>query len=127
MITPSIPHCPQVQDAILHNKRIFEQRLVTEQRALLKRAWQAWLAARLRSASKAALLRKACNRISRGLLSRSFYTWKDELHLVDKTLAMRRKVGGGWQAGGRRGCCTCLCCWHQLDCGHAAACWCGLA
>lgn len=89
------PNAPQVQDAILHNKRIFEQRLVAEQRALLKRAWQAWLAVRLRSASKAALLRKACNRISRGLLSRSFYTWKDELHLVDKTLAMRRKVGGG--------------------------------
>ncbi len=91
---PAPSHSSQVQDAILHNRRIFEQRLVAEQRSLLKRAWHAWRDKCGRSAAKAAVLRRALARITRGTLARAFCTWRDELHLVDKTLAMRRKVGG---------------------------------
>jgi hypothetical protein len=83
----------QVQDAILHNRHIFEQRMQAEQRSLLKGAWQAWRSKCRRSKAKAAVLRKAAARISRGALARAFCSWRDELHLLDKTLAMRRKVG----------------------------------
>lgn len=31
--------------------------------------------------------------VQRGCLSRAFYAWKDRFHIVDKNLAMRRKVG----------------------------------
>ncbi len=67
---------------------------MAEQRSLLKRAWHAWRDKCGRSAAKAAVLRRALARITRGALARAFCTWRDELHLVDKTLAMRRKVGG---------------------------------
>lgn len=82
----------QVQDAILHNKRIFEQRMMQQDRALLRKVLGGWRAVRYGSVAKQALLRRAAARIGRGALARAFFAWKDELHLVDRNLAMKRKV-----------------------------------
>eukprot|EP00877_Chromochloris_zofingiensis_P001776 jgi/Chrzof1/1159/Cz01g42220.t1 len=82
----------KVQDAILHNKRIFEQRMKYEDRNLMKKVFEAWKLVRYGSVAKQAKLKKAVARIMRGALSRAFFAWKDELHLVDKNLAMKRKV-----------------------------------
>lgn len=83
----------QVQDAILHNKRIFEQRLMSEGRALLQRVLHGWQALLQAKAAKRSRLARAQGRLVRGLLLRVFFSWKDELHTVDKTLVMTRKVG----------------------------------
>lgn len=83
----------QVQDAILHNKRIFEQRLMSEGRALLRRVLHGWQALLQAKAAKRSRLARAQGRLVRGLLLRVFFSWKDELHTVDKTLVMTRKVG----------------------------------
>lgn len=85
--------CPQVQDAILHNKRIFEQRLMSEGRALLRRVLHGWQARLQAKAAKRSRLARTQGRLVRGLLLRVFFSWKDELHAVDKTLVMTRKVG----------------------------------
>jgi len=85
----------KVQDAIQHNKRIFEQRLRMEERSLTKKAFQAWTAKRRASIAKRRRLERAAARLARGTLMRAFFSWKDELHLVDQTLAMTRKVGCG--------------------------------
>ncbi|KAF6253208.1 hypothetical protein COO60DRAFT_1669441 [Scenedesmus sp. NREL 46B-D3] len=82
----------KVQDAILHNKRIFEQRMLQQDRSLLRKVLGGWRAVRYGSVAKQALLRRAAARIARGGLSRAFFAWKDELHLVDRNLAMKRKV-----------------------------------
>eukprot|EP00879_Flechtneria_rotunda_P013014 GHRR01013589.1.p2 GENE.GHRR01013589.1~~GHRR01013589.1.p2 ORF type:complete len:485 (+),score=206.70 GHRR01013589.1:261-1715(+) len=82
----------KVQDAILHNKRIFEQRLLMEDRALMKKVFGAWRAVQFGSVAKQIKLKQATARIMRGTLSRAFFTWKDELHLVDRGLAMKRKM-----------------------------------
>ncbi|WIA12641.1 hypothetical protein OEZ85_006293 [Tetradesmus obliquus] len=82
----------KVQDAILHNKRIFEQRMMQQDRALLRKVLGGWRAVRYGSVAKQALLRRAAARIGRGALARAFFAWKDELHLVDRNLAMKRKV-----------------------------------
>jgi hypothetical protein len=142
----------KVQDAIQHNKRIFEQRMQAEvrlylftpgqirsssplclkllhqihlcmhatkstnrpnptnrvhtiyphqERSLCRKAFQTWLARRAASLAKRRVLARAVCRLARGTLVRAFFSWKDELHLVDRTLAMTRKVGvgvgwGGW-------------------------------
>lgn len=83
----------QVQDAILHNKRIFEQRMMSEGRALQRRVLHGWLVLMQQKAAKRSRLARAAGRLQRGLLLRVFYSWKDELHHVDKTLVMNRKVG----------------------------------
>jgi hypothetical protein len=85
-------HHVQVQDAILHNKRIFEQRMMQQDRTLLRKVLGGWRAVRYGSVAKQALLRRAAARIARGALARAFFAWKDELHLVDRNLAMKRKV-----------------------------------
>ncbi|KIY99883.1 centriole proteome protein [Monoraphidium neglectum] len=82
----------KVQDAIEHNKRIFEQRLIMQERSLLKKAFQSWLARRRASVAKRRVLERAVGRLARGTLLRCFYSWREELHLVDATLAMTRKV-----------------------------------
>eukprot|EP00775_Hariotina_reticulata_P004665 gene4665-4918_t len=82
----------KVQDAILHNKRIFEQRMMLEDRALTKKVFQGWRAARIGTVAKQDKLRKVTARLWKGQLSRTFFAWKDELHLVDTNLAMKRKV-----------------------------------
>jgi hypothetical protein len=82
----------QVQDAILHNKRIFEQRMLQQDRALWRKVLGGWRAVRYGSVAKQAQLRRAAARIARGALARAFFAWKDELHLVDRNLAMKRKV-----------------------------------
>lgn len=84
--------CLQVQDAILHNKRIFEQRMMSEGRALQRRCLHGWLVLMQQKAAKRSKLARAQGRIQWGLLLRVFYSWKDELPHVDKTLAMKRKV-----------------------------------
>lgn len=82
----------QVQDAILHNKRIFEQRMMQEDRFLMRKVFDGWRAVRFGSVAKQQKVRKAAARILKGALSRAFFAWKDELHIVDKNLAMKRKV-----------------------------------
>lgn len=62
---------------------------------MLKRAFQAWRAARYGSVAKQQKMRRVAARIMRGALSRAFFAWKEELHLVDRNLAMKRKVGNG--------------------------------
>ena len=84
---------PQVKKAIEHNRQVFKHRVKMEDDALIKKAFDAWRAARFGSIAKQQLLRRAVARLSRGLLSRAFFAWKDKFHLVDKYLAMRRKVG----------------------------------
>lgn len=83
----------QVQDTILHNKRIFEQRLMAEERALRRRVVHGWIAVLHRRTAKRALLARSQARLQRGLLLRVFFSWKDEIHHADKTLSMTRKVG----------------------------------
>jgi hypothetical protein len=136
----------KVQDAIEHNKRIFEQRMRMEvrgraavgrllkrdsswaggalcgcapwavqstprpnpcllawrpqERSLLKRAFQAWQARRAAAAAKRRRLDAATARLQRGALARALFAWRYELHMVDRTLAMKRKVGR--RAGGRQ-------------------------
>jgi hypothetical protein len=94
--------CVQVQDAILHNKRIFEQRMLLEDKGLMRKVLQGWRAKACASALKEARLRKAVARLMRSTMARAFYAWRDAYHLVDKTLAMKRKVrqgGDGVQRG----------------------------
>jgi hypothetical protein len=81
-----------VQDAILHNKRIFEHRMMMESRSTLKKAWDAWKGARYGSVAKQQKLRRALNRIAKGTLSRAFFAWKERYGLKDKTHAMKKKV-----------------------------------
>lgn len=81
-----------MQDAILHNKRIFEQRLLSEDRALQRRVLYAWQSVVQWTTAKHARLVRAQGRLKRGLLLRVFFSWKSELHLVDRTLEMKRKV-----------------------------------
>lgn len=83
-----------MQDAIEHNRRIFEQRLLAEERSLSRKALQAWAARGAAAAAKRRRLARAEARLARGTLMRVFFAWKDELHLVDRTLAMTRRVGG---------------------------------
>jgi hypothetical protein len=82
-----------VQDAILHNKRIFEQRMMSEGRALQRRALHGWQVLMQHKAAKRNKLARVQGRLQQGLLVRVFYSWKDELPHLDKTLAMTRKVG----------------------------------
>lgn len=91
---PWLPACwsHQVQDAILHNKRIFEQRMMAEGKALQRRALHGWLVWVQQRAAKRAVQARAQGRLQRGLLLRVFFSWKDDLHAVDKTLVMKRKV-----------------------------------
>ncbi|GMH34174.1 hypothetical protein BSKO_02008 [Bryopsis sp. KO-2023] len=82
----------KVQDAILHNKKIFEQRLLLADMALKQRGLDAWRTYRNNRKTKEQVLQRAVARIRRGLLARAYFTWKDKFHLVDKDLQMRRKV-----------------------------------
>jgi hypothetical protein len=91
-VAPHACACPQVQDAILHNKRMFEQRMLQQDRALQRQAFSAWTAVHAAAAAKAARQQRATARVARGVVSRVFFSWRDELHLVDRTLAMRRRV-----------------------------------
>ncbi|KAI8467365.1 MAG: hypothetical protein J3K34DRAFT_395113 [Monoraphidium minutum] len=88
----------KVQDAILHNKRIFEQRMAQEERSLARRAFQGWLAKTRASAAKRRRGGRAAARIARGALARCFFSWREELHLVDQTLAMTRKARANHQS-----------------------------
>ncbi|KAF8067181.1 hypothetical protein HT031_002228 [Scenedesmus sp. PABB004] len=101
----------KVQEAILHNKRIFEQRMLQHDAALLRQALGGWCALRSARHAKRARLRRAAARIRRGALSRAFFAWRDELHLVDRTLAMRRKVAATVAAGCTR---RCFAAWRRL-------------
>ncbi len=83
----------QVQAAIEHNRRVFANRVRMEDRAIMKKAFDAWRAVRFGSIAKQQLLRRAIARLQRGLLARAFLAWKDKFHLVDKYHAMRKKVG----------------------------------
>lgn len=89
----------QVQAAIEHNRKVFAKRVRMEDHAIRKKTFDAWRAARYGSIAKQQLLRRVIARLQRGLLSRAFLAWKDKFHLVDKYLAMRRKVIG--MAAGR--------------------------
>lgn len=82
-----------MQAAIEHNRRVFANRVRMEDRAIMKKAFDAWRAVRFGSIAKQQLLRRAIARLQRGLLSRAFLAWKDKFHLVDKYHAMRKKVG----------------------------------
>ncbi|GLC35838.1 hypothetical protein PLESTB_000499600 [Pleodorina starrii] len=82
----------KVQAAIEHNRKVFAKRVRMEDKAVMKKAFDAWRAARYGSLAKQQLLRRAIARLQRGTLSRAFQAWKDKFHLVDKFLAMRRKV-----------------------------------
>ncbi|KAG2499362.1 hypothetical protein HYH03_002937 [Edaphochlamys debaryana] len=82
----------KVQAAIEHNRKVFANRVRHEDRAVMKKAFDAWRAARFGSIAKQQLLRRAIARLQRGLMARAFFAWKDKFHLVDKYLAMRRKV-----------------------------------
>ncbi|GFR41222.1 hypothetical protein Agub_g1895 [Astrephomene gubernaculifera] len=82
----------KVQAAIEHNRAVFAKRVRMEDRAMMKKAFDAWRAARYGSVAKQQLLRRAIARLQRGILARAFLAWKDKFHLVDKYLAMRRKV-----------------------------------
>lgn len=66
---------------------------LSQERSLLKRAFQSWLAKRRASAAKERRLARASARLARGTLLRCFFSWRDKLHLVDRSLAMTRKVG----------------------------------
>ncbi|KAF8067176.1 hypothetical protein HT031_002223 [Scenedesmus sp. PABB004] len=101
----------KVQEAILHNKRIFEQRMLQHDAALLRQALGGWCALRSARHAKRARLRRAAARIRRGALSRAFFAWRDELHLMDRTLAMRRKVAATVAAGCTR---RCFAAWRRL-------------
>jgi hypothetical protein len=69
-----------------------------QERSLLKKAFQSWLARRRALVAKRRVLERAVGRLARGTLLRCFYSWREELHLVDATLAMTRKVGlADWQ------------------------------
>ena len=139
-----------MQQAIEHNRKVFANRVRQEDRVIVKKAFDAWRAARwaagsdgslhdrsgmpnphpaaawgqrascalfhplrtyphtnpcprtrpcpytytLRygSVAKQQLLKRVVARLKRGLLSRAFLAWKDKFNLVDKFLAMRRKV-----------------------------------
>lgn len=81
-----------MQDAILHNKRIFEQRMMSEGKALQRRVLHGWQVLMQHKAAKRNKLTRAQGRLLQGLLVRVFYSWKDELPRLDKTLAMTRKV-----------------------------------
>jgi hypothetical protein len=85
----------QVQDAILHNKRIFEHRMLSDSRALQRRVLHGWQQVLQQRATQHGRLDRAQGRLQRGVLLRVFFSWKDELHHADRTLAMTRKVGAG--------------------------------
>lgn len=84
----------KVQDAILHNKKIFEQRLLMGEQAIKQRGFDAWKAHIGKKKSKKQILQRVVGRIQRGVLARAFFTWREKFHLVDKNLRMIRKVGG---------------------------------
>lgn len=67
--------------------------MMSEGRALQRRVLHGWLVLMQQKAAKRSRLARAAGRLQRGLLLRVFYSWKDELHHVDKTLVMNRKVG----------------------------------
>jgi hypothetical protein len=97
----------KVQDAILHNKRIFEQRLLAEDRALQRRALHGWLLRVSHAAAKQRVLARASARLQRGRLLRAFFSWRGDLHHADRTLAMKRKVRLASMQQGRRGVLAC--------------------
>ncbi|KAF5842332.1 hypothetical protein DUNSADRAFT_7646 [Dunaliella salina] len=82
----------KVQDAINHNKMLFQQRMMLEDQATLRKCMQAWRAARYGSVQKQQILLRCIQRLRRGCLSRAFFAWKDRFHIVDKNFAMKRKV-----------------------------------
>ncbi|GLI68927.1 hypothetical protein VaNZ11_013348 [Volvox africanus] len=82
----------KVQAAIEHNRKVFARRVRMEDKAIMKKAFDAWRAARYGSLAKQQLLRRVIARLQRGTLSRAFQAWKEKFHLVDKSFAMRKKV-----------------------------------
>jgi hypothetical protein len=67
--------------------------MMSEGRALQRRVLHGWLVVMQHKAAKRARLARAAGRLQRGVLLRVFYSWKDELHHVDNSLVMKRKVG----------------------------------
>jgi hypothetical protein len=90
-LSPSPPP-PQVQDCIEHNKRVFEQRVLAEDQAIMKRAFHGWRAARYGTLAKQQLLKRVLARMTRSRLARAFFAWKDRFGIIDKNFAMRRKL-----------------------------------
>jgi hypothetical protein len=114
--------CPQVQDAIQHNKRVFEQRVLSEDMHIKKKVFHGWRAARYGTLAKQQvrahqlprcprnpnscssppaippssahmqLLQRVLARMMRSRLAKAFFAWKDKFGLVDKNFAMRRKL-----------------------------------
>lgn len=83
----------KVQDAILHNKKIFEQRLLMGEQAIKQRGFDAWKAHIQKKNCRKQIIQRVVGRIQRGTLARAFFTWREKFHLVDKHLRILRKVG----------------------------------
>eukprot|EP00798_Chlamydomonas_sp_ICE-L_P008206 gene8206-1468_t len=82
----------KVQKAIEHNKRVFEVRMKSEDKVILKKAFDAWRSMRLGTLAQQQLMRRVLARMARARLARAFFTWKDKFKLVDANLRMRRRV-----------------------------------
>eukprot|EP00210_Caulerpa_lentillifera_P000653 g630.t1 len=82
----------KVQDVILHNKALFEKQIVMSEAAVQRNTFFGWKAILREQINKRKLLQRATNRISRGLLARSFFTWFDRLSVLDRQSMLIKKV-----------------------------------
>lgn len=84
----------KVQDVILHNKAIFERRIIESESTLQRTVLVSWKAIIHDRKNKKQLLQRAVNRLSRGLLTRSFFAWTDRLRDLDRQSVLIKKVSG---------------------------------
>lgn len=94
----------KVQDCIEHNKRVFQQRVLAEDQAILKRAFHGWRAARFGTLAKQQLLARACAKMLRFRLGKAFYAWKERFGAIDRCYAMWKKLQATISRGRMRRC-----------------------
>ena len=82
----------KVQDAILHNKLVFEKRIIHQEQAECRKALLTWHQLLIRRQTKQNILAKTVCRINRGILFRVFDAWRNLLSVRDRTTNRLKKV-----------------------------------
>ena len=82
----------KVQDAILHNKLVFEKRIIHQEQAECRNALLTWHHVLIKRQTKQNILARAVRRISRSIMFRVFDAWRNLISVRDRTTNRLKKV-----------------------------------
>ena len=89
----------KVQNAIVHNKKIFEKTVSSLNLGTERRVFTAWRGARYGTVAKQQKLRRAINRIARGKMTRTFMKWRERAGQIDPKVVLQRKASRLFRRG----------------------------